>query len=419
MSLCTRALLTFLLIAILGGVSAIPTLLEHRTTLSSPQPVRADYGAPLLGPQNVPLEEQNLDLLSPPETDSGEVANFKWPFSLSHSRLTNGGWARQQNVKQLPVATDLAAVNMRLKAGAIREMHWHTGDEWAYVLKGSLRISIIAPGGKNEGVSFVADVNEGDLWYFPAGDPHSIQAKDTLPEGAEFLLVFDAGTFDENDTLLLTDWFAHIPKEVLAKNFGTYPDTTPFDHIPEEQLYIFPSNPPEDINKDIIVPNSADPEYVFTYSLSTIQPTKYEGGTVKIADSRNFKVAKNIAVAEVSVDVGGMRELHWHPTQPEWTFIISGKARITLFAGQSDANTYDFFAGDVAYIPPSFGHYIENIGDEPLKLLEVLKTSVFQDISLKQWLALTPHELVKAHLGFDLKFIDSFPKEKGVIVTGK
>jgi len=70
------------------------------------------------------------------------------------------------------------------------------------------------------------------------------------------------------------------------------------------------ANPPEDINKDIIVPNSADPEYVFTYSLSTIQPTKYEGGTVKIADSRNFKVAKNIAVAEVSVDVGGMRYIH-------------------------------------------------------------------------------------------------------------
>jgi len=78
------------------------------------------------------------------------------------------------------------------------------------------------------------------LWYFPAGDPHSIQAKDTLPEGAEFLLVFDDGAFDENETFLLTDWFAHIPKEVLAKNFGTYPDTTPFDHIPEEQLYIFP-----------------------------------------------------------------------------------------------------------------------------------------------------------------------------------
>ncbi|KAF5354906.1 hypothetical protein D9756_005521 [Leucocoprinus leucothites] len=372
----------------------------------------------MLGPHNVPLEEQGLDLLSPPETDSGKVDNFKWPFALSHNRLTTGGWARQQNEKQLPIAKDLAAVNMRLKAGAIREMHWHNTDEWAYVLKGSLRVSVLAPGEKNEGVSYVADVNEGDLWYFPAGDPHSIQAKDTLPEGAEFLLIFDSGDFDENDTFSLLDWFAHTPKDVLAKNFGTFPDTTPFSHIPEEELYIFPSNPPsEDIKKDLVVPNPTDPKYFFTYPLSRTEPARFSGGTVKIADSRNFEVAKKIAVAEVSVDVGGLRELHWHPTQPEWTFIISGKARITLFASQSNAATYDFFPGDVAYIPPSFGHYIENVGDEPLKFLEVLKTGVFQDISLKQWLALTPHELVKAHLGLDMKLIDSFPKEKGVIVA--
>jgi len=97
MSLRTRVFLKALLIAVLGGATAIPTQLEHRTTASSPQPVRDNYGAPILGPQNVPLEEQNLDLLNPPETDSGEVDNFKWPFSLSHNRLTNGGWARQQN----------------------------------------------------------------------------------------------------------------------------------------------------------------------------------------------------------------------------------------------------------------------------------------------------------------------------------
>jgi oxalate decarboxylase family bicupin protein len=169
--------------------------------------------------------------------------------------------------------------------------------------------------------------NEGDLWYFPAGDPHSIQAKDTLPEGAEFLLIFDSGTFDENDTFLLTDWFAHVPKDVLAKNFGTYPDTTPFDHIPEHELYIFPcmlsalfllsmsvvnemliaNLPQKDINKDIVVPNPTDPKYFFTYPLSKVEPKQYPGGTIKIADSRNFEVAKKIAVAEVTVDVGGMR----------------------------------------------------------------------------------------------------------------
>ncbi|EKM77608.1 hypothetical protein AGABI1DRAFT_77113 [Agaricus bisporus var. burnettii JB137-S8] len=385
---------------------------------TTPQPVRGKYGAPLLGPENVALVEQNLDLLRPPKTDSGSVMNFKWPFSFSHNRLTEGGWARHQNEKQMPIAKDLAAVNMRLKAGAIREMHWHVTNEWAYVLKGSLRVSVLAPGGENEGVMYVADVNEGDLWYFPAGDPHSLQAKDTNPEGAEFLLIFDSGAFDENETFLLTDWLVHVPKEVLAKNFQTYPDTTPFDHIPEEELYIFPSTPPsEDINKELVVPNPTDPKYFFAYPFSKVEPIKYPGGTVKVADSRSFEASKNIAVAEVEVEVGGIR--YWHPTQPEWTFILSGKARITLFASQHNAATYDFFAGDVAYIPPTFGHYVENIGDEPLKFLEVLKTDVFQDISLRQWLALTPHNVVKAHLGFSEQFIDTLPREKQVIVSGE
>lgn len=81
--------------------------------------------------------------------------------------------------------------------------------------------------------------SEGDLWYFPPGNPHSIQAKNTTQDGCEFLLVFDSGTFSEDATFLLTDWLAHVPKEVLAKNFGI-PDLSAFDHIPERELYIFP-----------------------------------------------------------------------------------------------------------------------------------------------------------------------------------
>ena len=64
---------------------------------SSPSPQRDQRGAPILGPQNLPLELQNADPLAPPTTDSGEVKNFKWPFSLSHNKLRDGGWAREQN----------------------------------------------------------------------------------------------------------------------------------------------------------------------------------------------------------------------------------------------------------------------------------------------------------------------------------
>ena len=38
----------------------------------------------------------------------------------------------------------------------------------------------------------------------------------------------------------LTDWLAHVPKEVLAKNFQT--DISAFANIPGEELYIFPSS---------------------------------------------------------------------------------------------------------------------------------------------------------------------------------
>ena len=81
--------------------------------------------------------------------------------------------------------------------------------------------------------------SEGDLWYFPEGNPHSIQAKNTTADGAEFLLVFDSGTFSEDTTFLLTDWLAHVPKHVLAKNFGKGTDVSAFEHIPKEALYIF------------------------------------------------------------------------------------------------------------------------------------------------------------------------------------
>src|SRR5207253_6101685 len=122
-------------------------------------------------------------------------------------------------------------VNMRLKAGAIRELHFHKESEWAYMIKGKARITAI----DQNYCTFADDVGEGDLWFFPPGIPHSIQGLED--DGCEFLLVFDDGNFDEEETFLLSDWLAHTPKEVLAKNFGV--PKSAFDRIPEKDLWIF------------------------------------------------------------------------------------------------------------------------------------------------------------------------------------
>jgi len=37
------------------------------------QPIRGALGAAILGPQNLPIQQQNPDILAPPSTDNGDV----------------------------------------------------------------------------------------------------------------------------------------------------------------------------------------------------------------------------------------------------------------------------------------------------------------------------------------------------------
>jgi len=362
-----------------------------------------------MGPTNAEMVAQNPDLLAPPSTDHGSVENAKWPFSLSHNRLLQGGWARNQNLGSLPIATAMAGVNMRLKAGAVRELHWHKQAEWAYVLKGSTQVTSVNSAGQN----YIATVHPGDLWYFPPGTPHSLQATSDDPEGSEFILVFDSGDFSEDSTFLLTDWLSHVPAEVLAKNFHT--NLTAFSHIPSKELYIFPAALPGPDSSGVQSPQGAVPD-PFSFALSKVTPTVLTGGTVKVVDSSTFKISKTISAAEVTVNPGAIRELHWHPTEDEWSFFLEGEGRVTIFASQSNARTFNYQAGDIGYVPATMGHYVENTGNTTLKFLEVFRSSKFEDVSLAQWLALTPPQLVKEHLGLPDDVIARLSKIKGTVI---
>jgi oxalate decarboxylase len=363
-----------------------------------------------MGPRNVPLERDNPDLLASPFTDAGTIPNLKFSYATARNRLTTGGWAREVTVRELPVATTLAGVNMRLKPGGIREMHWHKEAEWAYMLAGRARITAIDPQGRN----FIDDVDTGDLWNFPAGIPHSIQG---LEEGCEFLLVFDNGNFSENETFLITDWFAHTPRSILAKNFGV-PESA-FDKIPadiERTRYIFMGKVPGPRASNAVSPAGAT-TMTYSYRLSAQTPIKTAGGQVRIVDSSNFPAASTIAAALVEVEPGGMREMHWHPTNDEWQYYIGGCGRMTVFASAGRARTFDYQAGDVGYVPFAMGHYIENTGNEPLRFLEMFRSPRFADVSLNQWMALTPPELVQAHLNLDEETVAALRKDKPIVVT--
>jgi oxalate decarboxylase/phosphoglucose isomerase-like protein (cupin superfamily) len=188
------------------------------------------------GPRNPTLQSQFPDAVSPPATDVGDMPQFWGSFNNSQRRIQSGGWAREVTQADFPISTAVSGVNMRLGPGGIRELHWHQSAEWAYMTNGHCRITVL----DTEGRAYVQDVSEGDLWYFPAGQPHSLQG--IGPHGCEFLIVFDDGKASEFNTLLVTDWIAHTPPEVLALNFGVPAET--FKSIPLHDLWIFQGKEP-------------------------------------------------------------------------------------------------------------------------------------------------------------------------------
>ena len=139
---------------------------------------------------------------------------------------------------------------------------------------------------------------------------------------------------------------------------------------------------------------------------------------MRITDSSVFPVSTTIAAALVEVEPGGMRELHWHPNTDEWQYYIEGKGRMGVFGASGQARTFDFQAGDVGYVPFAMGHYVENTGTTPLRFLEMFKSSYYADVSLDQWMALTPPELVNAHLKLDPKVMEALRKKKVPVVPG-
>ncbi|EKV19804.1 Oxalate decarboxylase, putative [Penicillium digitatum PHI26] len=320
----------------------------------NPQPIRGPTGSDDPGPRNYYYDRINSDKLAPPGTDHGETINAQWPM-------------------------DRQAVN-------------------------------------ENGETFADDLTAGDVWFFPPGVPHSIQA---LDDGVEFLLVFDDGGFNEDNTFLATEVFLHTPREVLSKNFGV--DVAAFDKIPNDELYIFKGTPaPKDIQKQNVTTSAGIVPRAQSYSYHLSEQPAHEvaGGSVKIIDPLTFPIASNFSAAIVTVHPGGMREIHWHPTSDEWTFFISGQGRATLFTAPNAANTFDFAAGDVGYFPKSNSHYVENTGDEDLVFLEVLQAPEFSDIALGQWIASTPKQIVADTLNLNEDTLNSLKTEKQYVVAG-
>jgi oxalate decarboxylase len=399
----------FMGVAAVAG-AGLATATAFAQTRAELQAGRTGDSASDPGPENTVLLRANPSSNQPPFTDRGNPHTIWYSFDLTPKRLEPGGWTHQVTSREIPRSQDLAGVNMRLTAGSFRELHWHLADEWAIMLTGKARVTLMQPDGK----MFIDDVAAGDLWYFPAGYPHSIQGLEG--DGCEFLLVFDQGDFSEDDTFLLSEFLAHTPPEVVEKNMGWKREE--WDQLPSRELYIFEAPLPGSLEADKrFLGDYLETEARYTFRMGSMKPTsKSANGEVRIVDSANFAVAQKIAAAMVTIKPGGIREMHWHPNASEWQYWMQGQGRMTVVFTEGRARTMDFRANDVGFVPSMAGHYVENTGTEDLVFLEMFKTARYQDVSLNQWIARMPDKMAAAHLKLPLATIRRAPQDKTPIL---
>ncbi len=363
------------------------------------------------GPQSQAIAGQFPPAISPPATDVGSMPMTWASFNNAPRRIQNGGWARQVTQADFAVSETIAGVNMRLAAGGIRELHWHQAAEWAFMTYGNCRVTVL----DTMGHPYVADVKEGDLWYFPAGYPHSLQGLG--PDGCEFVICFDDGAASEFNTLLVTDWFAHTPPDVLAENFGVPIEA--FAKIPLQDLWIFQGKVPGGLTADqeAVRRTAGTPPHPFTFSLGSSPPAREtKSGQIRVADSSNFTVSTTVAAALVTVRPGAMREMHWHPNADEWQYYIKGKARMGVFNTGPNVLTMDFNPGDIGYVKRNYGHYVQNVGNTDLQFFAVFRASRYEEFALSDWLTHTPPALVAQHLNVDETTIAKWPDDRPALM---
>lgn len=337
------------------------------------------------------------------------LEDFKFDLEATTGWVGEAGSAKEATVEEFPVSKSIAGVSMRLKPGGIRELHWHAiAAEWAFVVKGKVQTTVIAPNGQAATDVF----DEGDIWYFPRGHGHALQ--NIGSDEAHFVLGFDDGHFSEFGTFSITDWVARTPANVVQRNLGLSADIV--KGLPTKELYILPGKVPQNIPESYLAANLENTQNPHKFRLSQMPAHEFQGGWERIVTVNEFPINTTLTSVLQHLDPGALREMHWHPNADEWQYILKGQTRVTIFGAHGRVKTAEFKQGQVCFIERGFGHCVEQIGNEPTEFFALFNSPVFEEISISKWTAGNPASLLADNFQIPLDVAAKLPnKTLGII----
>jgi oxalate decarboxylase len=327
-------------------------------------------------------------------------------FDLENSKgswFGEAGSAREATLTEFKPSEHIAGVSMRLKPGGIRELHWHAiAAEWAYVIDGKVMGTVISPNGEPATDIFMP----GDLWYFPRGHGHALQNIGNTE--CHFIIGFDDGHFSEYGTFSITDWVSKTNPKIAARNLGV--SEAVIASMPKKEAYIVQGKVPSGI-EGYLAEDLQENQNPHKYRLASAPLTRYEGGWIRRATQKEFPLNATLTSVLQEINPGAVREMHWHPNADEWQYVLSGRGRITVFGAHGRVRTEEYGPGNVVFAQQGFGHYVENIGSEPLKFFALFNSPTFEEISISTWLAGNPASLIADNFGIPKSEVAKMPRK--------
>lgn len=157
------------------------------------------------------------------------------------------------------------------------------------------------------------------------------------------------------------------------------------------------------------------------FRLGAQDPTTHDGGSFRQASGDNFGILKGqeASIVLLTLQPGGIREPHWHPSAWELNIVTAGVASWVIIDGNGNHESFDQNVGDVVFAPQGSFHYFENRGPAEMKIVIIQNTSAAEDkdnIGIGESISRLPPRVLAAVFGVPAETFESFKKIDNAIV---
>jgi oxalate decarboxylase len=161
------------------------------------------------------------------------------------------------------------------------------------------------------------------------------------------------------------------------------------------------------------------------FHLGASPVTSFDGGSFQQAAEQNFPIltGQEASIVLLTLQPGGIREPHWHPSAWEINIVTKGVAYWVLVDGNGNHESFDQKVGDVVFAPQGSFHFFENRGTDDMKIVIIQNTSAAEsddNIGIGESISKLPPRVLSAIFGVPAETFDKFTKyDKAAIILRK